>query len=186
MSRYRRARVPGGSFFFTVVTERRQRLLTDDLVRLALRRAIEVVRRERPFRIDGWVLLPDHMHTVWTMPADDGDYATRWRLIKARVTHQLGDAGRNRAVMTARREAKRQGSLWQNRYWERLLRDEDDVRRHLDYLHFNPVKHGQVTRVEDWRWSSFHRYVADGVYPRDWGATSGVPVDRSDDVDRAR
>lgn len=168
MPQYRRARIPGGSFFFTVVAARRQPILTDEPVRLALRQAIQIVRRERPFRIDGWVLLPDHLHAVWTMPVDD-DYATRWRLIKSQVTHRLGDAWRNPLVMTARRRTKSQGSIWQHRYWERWLRDDEDVRRHLDYLHFNPVKHGLVHRVEDWPWSSFHRYVADGIYPNDWG-----------------
>jgi putative transposase len=173
MSRYRRARIPGGSFFFTVVTERRQRVLTDEPVRRALREAIQSVRRDRPFRIDGWVLLPDPLHAVWTLPVDDDDYATRWRLIKTRVTQQLGSAYRNPAVMTARRQAKDQGSLWQHRYWEHWLRDEADVRYHLDDLHFNPVKHGLVSRARDWPWSSFHRFFEAGVYPRDWGKAQG-------------
>ena len=169
MPQYRRAHIPGGSYFFTVVTERRQRVLTDAPVRQALRAAIEAVRETRPFRIDGWVLLPDHLHTVWTLPADDDDYPTRWRLIKARVTRHLGETYLNPAVMTARRSAKQEGSLWQHRYWEHWLRDEVDVRHHLDYLHFNPVKHGLVAQVADWPWSSFHRYVAAGVYDPDWG-----------------
>lgn len=168
MPQYRRARIPGGSFFFTVVTERRQPVLTDPPVRQALREAILAVRRDRPFRIEGWVLLPDHLHAVWTLPADDDDYPTRWRLIKAGVTQQLGEEFRNPAVMTARRRLKGHGSLWQHRYWEHWLRDEADVRRHLDYLHFNPIKHGLVDRVADWPWSSFHRWVAAGVYPADW------------------
>jgi len=170
MPQYRRTRNAGGSFFFTVVTERRQRLLTEEPVRLALRHAIQVVRRQRPFRIDGLVLLPDHLHAIWTMPSDDDDYATRWRLIKRCVTRQLGAAFHNPAVMTQRRRMKGEGSVWQHRYWEHWLRDDDDMRRHLDYLHFNPVKHGLVERVLDWEWSSFHRYVAAGAYPADWGA----------------
>ena len=173
MPQYRRSRLPGGRFFFTVVTEQRQRLLTEDPVRLALRQAIQAVRRQRPFRIEGWVLLPDHLHAIWTLPSDDDDHATRWRLIKRRVTHQLGGACHNPAVMTERRRKKGQGSLWQHRYWEHCLRDEDDMRRHLDYLHFNPVKHGLVARVVDWQWSTFHRYLADGAYPMDWGGTVG-------------
>lgn len=173
MPQYRRSRLPGGRFFFTVVTEQRQRLLTEDPVRLALRQAIQAVRRQRPFRIEGWVLLPDHLHAIWTLPSDDDDHATRWRLIKRRVTHQLGGACHNPAVMTERRRKKGQGSLWQHRYWEHCLRDEDDMRRHLDYLHFNPVEHGLVARVVDWQWSTFHRYLADGAYPMDWGGTVG-------------
>lgn len=168
MPQYHRARIPGGSFFFTVVTEQRQRVLTQAAVRYALREAIQEVRRDRPFRIDGWVLLPDHLHAVWTLPADDDDYATRWRLIKGRVTRQLGEAFRNADAMTSRRLAKGHGSLWQHRYWEHWLRDEADVRHHLDYLHRNPVKHGLVERTADWPWSSFHRWVAGGVYPPDW------------------
>jgi putative transposase len=169
MPQYRRTRIPGGSFFFTVVAEQRQRLLTEERVRLALRQAIQAVRRQRPFQIEGWVLLPDHLHAIWTLPAADDDYATRWRLIKRDVTRRLGGACHNPAVMTERRRAKRQGSLWQHRYWEHWLRDDDDVRRHLDYLHFNPVKHGLVASAADWPWSSFHRYVAEGAYPVDWG-----------------
>ncbi|MFG6443444.1 REP-associated tyrosine transposase [Roseateles sp. LKC17W] len=169
MPNYRRARVPGGSFFFTVVTAGRQRVLTDEPVRLALREAIQGVRRDRPFQVDGWVLLPDHMHAIWTLPASDHDYATRWRLIKARVTRQLGDAYRHSAAMTPRPGATDPGSLWQHRYWEHWLRDDVDVQRHLDYLHFNPVKHGLVSNAIDWPWSSFHRFVAAGMYPRDWG-----------------
>ena len=179
MPQYRRARIPGGTFFFTVVAARRQPILTDEPVRQALRQAIQVVRQERPFRINGWVLLPDHLHAVWTMPVDDDAYATRWRLIKAQVTHRLGAAWRNPLVMTTRRRKKSQGSVWQNRYWERWLRD-DDVRRHLDYLHFNPVKHGLVTRAADWPWSSFHRYVAEGVYPNEWGDMSGDSMQAPD------
>lgn len=168
MSRYRRANVPGGSYFFTVVTERRQRILTEQAVRLALREAIETVREKRPFRIDGWVLLPDHLHAIWTLPEDDADFATRWRLIKSAVTRHCGEALAQAHYRTARRTAKSCGTLWQHRYWEHLLRDERDFRQHLDYLHFNPVKHGLVERVADWPWSSFHRWAAQGAYLPDW------------------
>ena len=174
MPQYRRADVPGGSYFFTVVMERRQRVLTDEPVRVALREAIQKVRADRPFRIDGWVLLPDHLHAIWTLPVDDADFSTRWRLIKSHVTRACGDAYRNWALLSARRVEKRQGTLWQQRYWEHLLRDDADFAHHLDYLHWNPVKHGLVTRAGDWPWSSFHRYVAGGKYGADWG----IAVDR--------
>jgi putative transposase len=173
MPQYRRARLAGGTFLFTVVTERRQPLLTEEPARVALRQAIRAVRQARPFRIDGWVLLPDHLHAIWTMPPDDCDYATRWRVIKARVTHQLGASSHDPSVMTTRRRSKGHGSLWQHRYWERCLRDEGDLQGHLDYLHRNPVKHGLVERVVDWPWSSFHRYVDAGMYPADWGGIPG-------------
>ncbi|SEK72403.1 putative transposase [Atopomonas hussainii] len=173
MSRYRRAAVPGGSYFFTVVTERRQRILTDPALRLALRQAVERVRVQRPFRIDGWVLLPDHLHTIWTLPEGDADFATRWRLIKTAVTRRCGADYFQPSYLTERRAAKRCATLWQHRYWEHLLRNEHDVQRHLDYLHFNPVKHGLVDKVADWPWSSFHRWVRQGAYPLEWaGPTS--------------
>lgn len=174
MSGYRRANVPGGSYFFTVVTERRQRILTEIAVRQALREAIETVRVKRPFRIDGWVLLPDHLHTIWTLPEGDADFATRWRLIKSSVTRCCGATFVQPHYLNARRKAKGCGTLWQHRYWEHLLRDERDFRQHLDYLHFNPVKHGLVEAVGDWPWSSFHRWVRQGAYPPDWcGARQG-------------
>lgn len=168
MARYRRARVAGGTYFFTVVTERRQRVLVLPEVRAALRAAIENVRVARPFDIKGWVLLPDHIHAIWTLPADDADFATRWRLIKSHVTRQCAFLF-NADFQTRNRAAKHCGTLWQHRYWEHLQRDEADLRQHLNYLHWNPVKHGLVQRVADWPWSSFHRYVTQGAYPPDWG-----------------
>jgi putative transposase len=173
MSRYRRADVPGGSYFFTVVTERRQPILTASALRTALRESVETVRVTRPFRIVGWVLLPDHLHAIWTLPEGDADYATRWRLIKAGVTRRCGALFGDARYLTARRAAKGCGTLWQHRYWEHLLRDERDFRQHLDYLHHNPVKHGLVTAVKDWPWSSFHRWVGQGRYPEDWAGRAG-------------
>ncbi|WP_348946411.1 transposase [Chitinibacter sp. FCG-7] len=174
MSCYRRSNVAGGSYFFTVVTERRQRILTDDVFRLALREAIHQVRRERPFQIEAWVLLPDHLHTIWTLPVGDADFATRWRLIKSAVTRSVGEHYFRSTWQTRRREHKRCGTIWQHRYWEHLLKDEDDFRHHVDYVHFNPVKHGLVARACDWPYSTFHRLVAQGVYPEGW---SGVSCD---------
>ena len=168
MSRYRRADVAGGSYFFTVVTERRQRILTEPAMRAALRESIETVRATRPFRIEAWVLLPDHLHAIWTLPEGDADFATRWRLIKAGVTRRCGALYGQPQHLTARRAAKGCGTLWQHRYWEHLLRDERDFRQHMDYLHYNPVKHGLVQAVKDWPWSSFHLEVARGRYPEDW------------------
>lgn len=123
MSRYQRADVPGGSYFFTVVTERRQRILTEPAMRAALRESIETVRATRPFCIDAWVLLPDHLHAIWTLPEGDADFATRWRLIKAGVTRRCGALYAQPHHLTARRAAKGCGTLWQHRYWEHLLRD---------------------------------------------------------------
>lgn len=168
MPNYRRANAGGGCYFFTVNTLHRQSFLVDGDVRTALRGAIESVRLTLPFTIDAWVLLPDHLHCLWTLPEGDADFATRWRFIKTRVTQRCGARLARYEYMTARRKEKRQNSLWQNRYWEHQIRDENDFARHVDYVHWNPVKHGQVTRVADWPYSSFHRYVQAGVYPQDW------------------
>ena len=168
MARYRRAVVAGGSYFFTVVTERRQPILTEEPIRRALRDGIVYVRDRYPFDIDAWVLLPDHLHTIWTLPEGDADFATRWRLIKTSVTKACGQLYTQPNLLTARRTAKKCGTLWQHRYWEHLLRDDADFKHHMDYLHFNPVKHGLVQRVCDWPFSSFHRWVKDGVYPLNW------------------
>ncbi|HEY6528118.1 MAG TPA: transposase [Cellvibrionaceae bacterium] len=170
MSRYRRVVVEGGSYFFTVVTERRQPILTDPAIRSALRQAIDYVRRDYPFVIDGWVLLPDHLHTIWTLPEGDADYSTRWRLIKTRVTKACAHLYARPKFLTTRRATKRCGTIWQHRFWEHLLRDDADFNHHMDYLHMNPVKHGLVKQVRDWPYSSFHRLVNMGIYPRDWAA----------------
>ncbi len=169
MPDYRRVAVPGGCYFFTLVTERRQPILTHPDIRHALREAIEAVRLTQPFRIDAWILLPDHLHAIWTLPPGDADFSNRWRVIKRHVTHVCGSRYNRAELMTNRRIGKGQGTLWQQRFWEHLIRDEADFARHFDYLHGNPLKHGLVERVRDWPWSSFHRWVGQGVYPLDWG-----------------
>ncbi|OHX15773.1 transposase [Chromobacterium amazonense] len=169
MARFRRERLAGGCYFFTVVTERRQRILLEPDVRAALREAILAVRRERPFAIDGWVLLPDHLHAIWTLPEGDADYAMRWREIKRRVTRAVGQRYFRAEWQSARRAAKGCGTLWQHRYWEHRIRDEADFAAHLDYAHFNPVKHGLAASAAAWPYSTFHRYVQAGRYPADWG-----------------
>jgi putative transposase len=132
-----------------------------------LRMAFRAVRAKRPFEVDAMVVLPDHLHCIWTLPPDDADFATRWRLIKTWFTKHCDPSLRsapNRARMT-----KREQALWQHRYWEHLLRDEEDFVRHVEYIHYNPVKHGHAQAPMDWPYSSFRRYVEAGVYPPDWG-----------------
>jgi putative transposase len=165
--RYRRAKLPGGSFFFTVVTERRHALLTAPDVVDVLRTAFRVVRERRPFRIEAAVILPDHLHCIWTLPPGDTDFATRWRLVKTWFTRHLDPA--RRPVPNRARTAKREQALWQRRYWEHALRDESDFVRHVEYIHWNPVKHGLASSALDWPFSSFRRYVGAGLYPEDWG-----------------
>lgn len=168
MSRYRRASAAGSSYFFTVVAYRRQPILCDETIRDALRAAIEMVRVARPFVIDAWVLLPDHLHCVWTLPEGDADFSTRWMLIKRAVSLVCREEYRRTDWVTASKRKHRESTLWQRRFWEHQIRDENDFARHADYIHFNPVKHGHAQRAGDWPYSTFHRYVRDGIYARDW------------------
>lgn len=172
MPNYRRWRILGGTYFFTVVTERRRRFLVTDVARLALRNAFAHVRRERPFTVDAIVLLPDHLHTVWTLPPGDADYSTRWRLIKTHFTDHYLTSGGKESSRSAGRVDKRERGVWQRRFFEHTVRDESDMKRCIDYVHVNPLKHGLVERVVDWPWSSFHRYVKLGEYAADWGSAN--------------
>ena len=168
MPRYRRARTTGACYFFTVVTYRRQPVLCDQMVRQALRDAIDRVREKRPFTIDAWVLLPDHLHCLWTLPSGDADYSTRWNQIKRRVSIVCAAEYKRTDWLTASKRRHRESTLWQRRFWEHCIRGQDDFNRHMDYLHHNPVKHGLCKQASDWPYSTFHRYVARGVYPQEW------------------
>ena len=168
MPQYRRANIPGATYFFTVNTYRRQMLLTDSRYRKSLHNAIKKVRLDLPFDIVAWVLLPDHLHAIWQLPPGDKDFSLRWSLIKQQVTRECA-AWLPRQHLSASRKSRDEGSLWQRRFWEHLIRDDTDLSRHMDYIHFNPVKHGYATNVSDWPYSTFHRYVNEGVYPEDWG-----------------
>ena len=163
MPDYRRYRVPGGSYFFTVnLHDRNSNLLTRHID--LLRHAIHQVRQQRPFHIDAWVVLPDHMHCIWTLPPDDTNYSSRWREIKKCFSKALPSTEQRSQVHIARGER----GIWQRRFWEHTLRDEDDYAAHIDYIHVNPLKHGLVTQVADWPYSTFHRFVDRGIYPSDW------------------
>lgn len=164
---YRRAIVPGGTFFFTLVTYRRRPILASDEAVGALRDAFRYVRQSRPFDIDAIVVMPDHLHCIWTLPPDDADFSTRWRLIKTRFAKHCPDTLRR--IPDAARQRKGEQAVWQHRYWERQIRDEADFARHADYIHYNPVKHGLVRSPAEWPYSSFGRYVKAGIYVLDWG-----------------
>ena len=164
MPNYRRAFVPGGTWFFTVnLLERHGNDLLVREIEL-LRATVRRVRNNHPFHIDAWVVLPEHLHCVMTLPPGDSDFSQRWRLIKSGFSRALPKTERRSRV---RRAAGERG-IWQRHYWEHLIRDETDYRRHVDYVHVNPLKHGHVKRVQDWPYSTFHRHVAAGVYPKDW------------------
>ena len=166
MTAYRRCRVPGGTFFFTLTTRDRRPLLGSPENVQHLREALHRVRRDRPFNMNAMVVLPDHIHALWTLPAGDSDYSTRWQLVKYRFSLVVSSDLSVSASLRRRREK----GVWQRRFWEHLIRDEVDLARHLDYIHFNPVKHGLVSRPVDWAFSSFHRFVALGYYDASWGS----------------
>jgi putative transposase len=162
MVRYRRSRIAGGTFFFTVNSEDRSRTLLIDHVDM-LRRIVLSLKSESPFAIEAMAVLPDHFHAVWTMPPNDADYARKLQLIKARFTKCLLD--QNVPIAKDRRGEYR---LWQRRFWEHTIRDERDFEAHVNYVHINPVKHGCVTRAVDWPYSTIHRFVKRGILPADW------------------
>lgn len=145
-------------------------MLTDEPFYQALKRALYRVMTCHPFTIEAFVLLPDHLHCLWTLPLLDADYPRRWNLIKRYVSqdtrHLLA------ASSTASRQKRRELGLWQRRFWEHQICNEHDFERHLDYIHWNPVKHGYVGRARDWPYSSFRRFVARGVYSPDWATTT--------------
>ena len=169
MPNYRRANINGGTYFFTVTTRNRQTFLLDYDVRAASREGIALERQSHPFTVNAWVLLPDHLHCIWTLPPNDRDFSTRWRVIKRTVTQRCGARLHRPELLTTRRAQRKQSALWQHRYWEHLIRDEQDYRRHVDYIHWNPVKHGHVQRARDWPYSTLHRHVMEGFYSIDWG-----------------
>jgi putative transposase len=171
MSNYRRAYVPGGCWFFTVnLLDRRSKLLTEEIN--LLREATRWTRQRYTFQIDAFVVLPDHIHAIWTLPVGDSDFSTRWRLIKSHFSKSIP---RGERLSAARRTHGERG-VWQRRFWEHLIRDDEDYQRHVEYCYINPVKHGWVARVQDWPFSSFQRDVAAGCSPRIGPAILSAPV----------
>ncbi|OAF05395.1 transposase [Bradyrhizobium centrolobii] len=168
MVRYRRNLLPGGTFFFTVAVENRQSsVLTDHIG--ALRAAFRAVREKKSFVVDAIVILPDHLHVIMTLPIDDCDFPDRWRQIKSQFTRSVAIAGG-----PISRNHRGEYALWQRRYWEHTIRDENDFERCANYIHFNPVKHGHVSSPSDWPYSSLHRYVRAGLLPTDWGGAGEI------------
>jgi len=164
MPNYRRAFIPGGTWFFTVnLLERKNNDLLIREIDL-LRETVRVVRKRHPFKIDAWVVLPEHMHAVWTLPPSDANFSKRWRLIKSAFSRVLP---KTEFRSNVRKSAGERG-IWQRHFWEHCICDDEDFVRHIDYVHVNPVKHGLVSRVADWPYSSFHRYVDNGIYTVDW------------------
>ena len=162
--KYRRADRKGGTYFFTVnLAERNGSLLVDEIE--TLRSVINKVKKQHPFKLDAMVVLPEHLHALLTLPQKDNDFATRWMLIKAGFSRQLPKLER----INDSRKAKGERGIWQRRYWEHLIRDEKDFAKHVDYIHYNPVKHGYVKRAVDWPYSTIHEYIKQGLLDQNWG-----------------
>jgi putative transposase len=173
MPDYRRYRVPGGTYFLTInLLERRSDLLVRHID--ALREAVRRTRRERPFHIDAWVVLPEHMHCIITLPSGDDDFSNRIKAMKIRFVRAVPATERRSRTRVARGER----GIWQRRFWEHVIRGDPDYARHMDYVHYNPVKHGHVAAVRDWPYSTFHRLVDAGLYSHNWGtaATDEIPA----------
>ncbi|MHB8112639.1 MAG: REP-associated tyrosine transposase [Bellilinea sp.] len=159
--KYRRVYVPGGTYFFTLVTHNRKPIFSDLEAVETLRMAFKYIMPRFPYSIVATVIMPDHIHAVWTLPENDSDFSTRWRLIKSCFTRNW--TNRDKDVL-----------VWQQRFWEHLIRDEKDLERHVEYIHFNPVKHGLVNSPSDWPYSSFSRFVKEGLYPANWGEGENI------------
>jgi putative transposase len=179
MADYRRARVAGGTYF---VAHSRARIFDDAFARRLLGEKFRVCQRDRPFEINAIVLLPEHLHAIWTLPSGDADYFGRWAWIKKEFTKDWLAAGGEEQTVSPARQARGDRGVWQPRYWEHSITDEHDFDRHFDYIHYNPVKHGHARCPADWPDSSFQRWVDYGVYAPDWGCSSRGPL-RFDDLD---
>lgn len=173
--KYRRAKTKGGTYFFTVVTHARKKFLCYEENAELIRNALKKVIKEHPFSIDAFVLLPDHFHCIWTLPDNDKDFSMRLRLIKSYFTRKCNN--RYKTKISNSRAKKKEQNIWQRRFWEHQIKDEKDYAIHLDYIHFNPVKHGYVNAPKEWEYSTFHRYVKKGIYPVDWGANDDIKFD---------
>jgi putative transposase len=167
MPNYRRNRIPGGTYFFTVnLLDRQSRLLIEHITEL--RQAVRITKRQQPFHIDAWVVLPDHLHCIWTLPPNDDNYSNRWRSIKKTFSKSISKTEYLSDVMIKRHER----GVWQRRFWEHTITNENDYAAHMDYIHYNPVKHGWVKSVKEWPYSTFHQMVKKSIYPLDWASSN--------------
>ena len=168
MTEYRRARNPGATWFFTVNLAQRHgnRMLVEQIDRL--RAAFVIVQKKRPFKVEAIVVLPDHLHCLWRLPPGDSDYGVRWGLIKSAFSRGMTAVERR----SASRQTRGERGIWQRRFWEHLVRDEEDFAHHADYIHYNPVKHGWARAPSEWKYSSFGRFVKEGIYSRNWGESA--------------
>lgn len=173
MTEYRRFYQPNATWFFTVnLAERKNNRLLVDNIDL-LRECFRYVKQRKPYHIGAIVILPDHLHSIWTLPPDDSNFSVRWNMLKGRFSRAI-DKGERVSVSRLNR---RERGIWQRRFWAHLVTDQEDYNRHIDYIHWNPVKHGLVNCVIDWPHSSFHQFVEQGIYPAAWGNSGSFEIE---------
>ncbi len=177
MSNYRRSHIPGATYFITQVTYQREPWLYSDIGRAALRKAIVHVRKNYPFYIDAFVLLPEHFHCLWTLPEGDSNLSIRMLLIKRFVTKYYGHQLGLDISISGSRKKRKERNLWQRRFWEHLIRNEVDFANHCDYIHYNPVRHKLCESPQQWAYSSIHRFMKQNIYPLDWGSNGAVQLE---------
>lgn len=168
MPDYRRIFLPGGTYFFTVVTYQRQPIFSDESARHCLQQSSRQIETVMPYQTLAFVLLPDHLHCLWRLPEGDSDYSKRWGRIKSGFTKQWRQRTRLTAGLSQSRIKHREGNVWQRRFWEHSIRDEEDFRRHVDYVHYNPIKHSYVKCAHAWPYSTYKRWLGNGFYTDDW------------------
>ena len=169
MADYRRWYVPGGTYFFTVVTGGRAPIFHEPAAVTLLARSMRRVRAKHPFSTLALVVLPDHLHVLWSLPRGDADFSVRWMRIKYVFTRLWIASGGRTPSPSSSQASKGERGLWQRRFWEHSIRDETDLEQHFDYIHFNPVRHGHAMHPAEWPWSMFRRHVRLGTYPAHWG-----------------
>jgi putative transposase len=169
MPNYRRIKIKGGTYFFTLVTNKRRKLFLSPEARALFINSMNHVRQYHPFSIEAFCILPDHIHLLWQMPKDDNDYSIRIAEIKKHFSKSDFDRTETSSIKTYSQTKRGESGIWQRRFWEHFIRDECDLNKHIEYIHYNPVKHGLVERVEDWPSSSFFDYVQLGFYDLGWG-----------------
>jgi len=170
MTQYRRSYIPGGTYFFTIVTYNRQPILTSPVSRRLLRDAWLTIQATHPFTLVACCLLPEHIHCIWTLPENDSDYSIRWQGIKGLFSKRYKKNMNFHAEISYSQKKKREAGIWQRRFWEHTLVEQEDFNTHVNYIHYNPVKHNLVKHVRDWPWSTFHSFVEKGIYDIEWGS----------------
>ncbi len=176
MPDYRRVKLKGATYFFTLVTYQRQHIFSSPKPISLLIESIDRIKTYHPFNIEAYCILPDHIHFIWSLPEDDHNYSMRISQIKRRFSKQYTETFDLSKEMNKSRQKRKESSIWQRRFWEHWIRDENDLNRHIDYIHYNPVKHSLVSRAQDWKYSSFHEFVNMGYYDPDWG--EGYKIDQ--------